>query len=406
VITYQYRARDKAGKLVQGFVEADSESALVIKLEQMGYIPVFIAQKAGDSGISKFFEKLRRSRVKFEDINIFTRLLFTLQKAGLPILSSLRAIKEQTINERLKEIIGQVASDVETGSALSFALEKHPQAFNNLYVNMVRSGEVSGRLSETLERLTILGEHDEVIRLQIKAALRYPVIVISAIIVAFLVLIAFVVPRYESLFSQFDAQLPLPTRILLGINYAVTKFWWMTLIFIGASIVLFQKLLHTPRGASWWYQLQLKVPVFGPLLLKLYMSRFSRITGILLSSGVPILQILELVEDSMNNGVVAQAVKKIKMSVNDGKGMLGPMKASQLFPPVVIQMVSAGEETGKLDELLIYVSEYYDSQVDYTIKNLVSLIEPFLILVMGCAVLLMALGIFLPMWNLMHLFSG
>ncbi len=403
--TYQYKARDKSGKLVQGVVEADSENALAVKLEQMEYTPILIKPKSGGANAHTLFDLFPIRRVKFSELNMFTRLLFTLQKAGLPMLASLRAIQEQTSNRHFKEIIGEIATNIEGGTTLSSVLEKYPHVFNNLYTNMVKSGESSGRLPEVLERLTVLGEHEEAMRLRIKAAMRYPTIVVVAIVIAFTVLITFVVPRYESMFSKFETDLPLPTQILLGLNYAVTKFWWVSLIVIGLLIVLIRKFLKTTKGAYWWSRLQLKLPVFGSLLLKLSMSRFCRITGTLLRSGVPILQILDLVSQSMGNAVISRTIKDIKESVNDGKGMSDPMKMSGVFPPVVIQMVAAGEETGKLDELLTHVSDYYDSQIDYTINNLVSLIEPLLILVLGCAVLMMALGIFMPMWNLMDLFQ-
>ncbi|MCK4882169.1 MAG: type II secretion system F family protein [Candidatus Omnitrophica bacterium] len=402
---YRYKARDKFGKLVQGIVEADSESALAVKLEKMEYIPILIKPKSGGSNARSFFDQLQVRRVKFSELNMFTRLLFTLQKAGLPMLTSLRAIYEQTSNQYFKEVIGEIATDIEGGTTLSAVLEKYPNIFNGLYTNMVKSGEISGRLPEVLDRLTVLGEHEETLRLRVKAAMRYPIIVVAVIVIAFLVLITFVVPRYEAMFSKFDTALPLPTQILLGLNYAVTKFWWLTIIVVGLSVFLFRKFIRTSKGKYWWGQLQLKLPVFGPLLLKLSMSRFCRITGTLLRSGVPILQILDLVSHSMSNVIISETIMDIKASVHDGKGMMDPMKMSGVFPPVVIQMVAAGEETGKLDELLTHVADYYDAQVDYTINNLVSLIEPLLIFVLGCAVLIMALGIFMPMWSMMKLFK-
>jgi type II secretory pathway component PulF len=404
--TYRYKARDKFGKLISGVVEAASENALVMQLEQKHCVTLQIVPIKKKEKTGHFLDRLKFGRVRFSDLNTFTRLLFTLQNAGLPILTSLHAIREQTLNPSFKGVIGEVAKDVEEGGKLSSALEKHPRVFNDLYVNMIHSGEISGRLPEVLERLAVLGEHDEAIRLRVKSALRYPAIVVAAIIIAFLILITYVVPRYESLFSKYDTKLPLPTLILLGLNYAITKYWWMSLLVIGALVFLIRYIIRTPKGSLLWNTLQLKIPVFGPLRLKLYMSRFSRITGTLLSSGVPILQILDLVSQSINNIIVSEAIKGIRESVNTGKGMLEPMKASGLFPPIVSQMVSAGEETGKLDTLLIHISEYYDAQIDYTINNMVALIEPLLILVMGSAVLGMALGIFMPMWNLMRLFKG
>jgi len=304
-----------------------------------------------------------------------------------------------------RDALSQITRDIEAGSNLANALFKHPKIFNSLYVNMIKSAEVSGRLDEALERLATLGEHEEKVRLRIKAASRYPLMVVFAIIIGFLILTTFVMPRFAKVFGQYNTQLPLPTLILLGVNYVIRNFWWL-IIFLAAGVVLaFNKFINTYKGRLLWDGLKLKVPVFGPLILKLTMSRFTRVTGTLLKSGVPVLQILELTAASVGNVVVANTINNIRKSVGEGRGILEPMKVSGMFPPVVIEMVAVGEETGKLDELLLHVSDYYDSQIDYTVSNLVSLIEPFLIFVLGLATLLMALGIFLPMWNLMNLFK-
>jgi type II secretory pathway component PulF len=253
--------------------------------------------------------------------------------------------------------------------------------------------------------LAALGEHEERIRMRIKAATRYPLIVVAAIVIGFLVLTAFVVPRFAQIYAQFTTALPLPTRILLWLHGAITKFWWLSILAIGAAVFIFNKFINTKAGRFWWDSLKLKAPVFGPLILKLSMSRFSRITATLLESGVPILRILDLAAGGAGNAIISRTIDNIKVSVTEGKGLAEPMKVSGMFPATVVQMVSVGEATGKLSELLINVSDYYDSQVDYTISNLASLIEPILIVVLGSVVLFMALAIFLPMWNLMSLFK-
>ena len=401
--SYQYKARDKFGKLIKGIMGADSEAAIAKKLKDLNLTPVVIEPAKRGSQINKIFLKFQG--VSPSDINMFTRQFYVLQKAGLPILSSLNALKSQLANKVLKDTISDIYRDIETGSSLSLALERHPETFSPLYVNMIKSGEVSGSLMQILERLTNLGEHEELIRMRVKAASRYPIIVVIAIIVGFLVLTTLVIPRFAGIFSQFKTELPLPTQILLGINFVVRKFWWLLIILAGIFSFLWYKFINSDRGRLFWDNLKLRVPIFGPLLVKLTMSRFARVTGMLMHSGIPLLQILDLSASSTGNVVISGAIKDIRVSVNDGRGMLEPMKQSGLFPAVVIQMVSVGEETGKLDELLLHVSDYYDAQVDYTINNLVSLIEPILISVLGLAVLFMALGIFLPMWNLMNLFK-
>lgn len=401
---YRYKARDQQAKLIEGVMSGDSENAVAQKLKQTGYLPVLITVTQSESGqLSHAFDRFQS--VKFSDINVFTRQLYTLQKAGLTLLASLNAVKEQANNQHFKTIIEQMIRDIEGGSSLSAAMTQHPKIFNPIYVNMIKAGEISGKLAEILERLAVLGEHDEKIRLKISAAVRYPLMVVCSIVIGFGVLVTVVIPKFSQLFLKFKTDLPVPTKILIFIHHAVVYYWWLVILIAIGVYFLFRNFVRTERGSYVWDGFKLSVPVFGPLLLNLIMSRFCRITGILLRSGIPILQILDLVAQGVGNAVVAKIIQDIKGHVNEGKGMLLPMKQSKLFPPLVTQMVAVGEETGRLDELLIHASDYYDSQVEYTISNLIVLIEPFLIFFLGIAVLLMALGIFTPMWNLMNLFK-
>ncbi len=402
MITYQYKARDKFGKLITGLMSGESEGIVADKLKEMGYIPVSIKEAQAPIAFGRFLDRFKG--LSSSDVNMFTRQFATLQRAGIPILSSLRALREEVTNKKFKDIIGQVGRDIEAGTSLSAAIEKQPLAFNPLYVNMIKSGEASGTLDQVLERLATLGEYEEKIRLRIKAATRYPIIVVMAIISGFLTLTTLVMPRFAKIYSQFAVVLPLPTRILLWLNFAITKYWWLLIILSGILIYAFKKFINSKGGRILWDNFKLKVPVFGPLVLKLIMSRFTRITGSLLKTGVPLTEILTLASGGVGNVIVARAIENIKKSVSEGKGFSEPMRISGMFTPTVIQMVSVGEQTGKLEELLLRVSDYYDSQAEYTINNLASLIEPALIFILGCAVLLMALGIFLPLWNLMNLF--
>jgi len=399
---YEYRARDKFGKPTSGILEASSERAAGSKLKQMGYTPISIRSEVEESELLKFFRRFQK--VRYTDLNIFTRQFVTLQKAGLPLLNSLTSLKDQTTSSVLKNALEVIIKDIEAGSSLSDALAKHPNVFSELYISMVRAGEISGLLDEVLERLALLGEQEEETKVRIRVATRYPIMVVCALAVGFLVLTTFVIPRFAKVFSQFEVQLPLPTRVLIGLNYAFTNFWILILAGLGLFIFGFYLFIRTSLGRFWLDSLKLKIPVFGPLFTKITMSRFARITGMLIKSGVPILEILDLVAKGVGNVVIARTITSIRSSVNEGEGMSEPMKASAVFPPAVVQMVAAGEATGKIDELLFYVSEYYDSQINYTIKNLTSLIEPILIFILGVAVLFVALGIFLPMWNLIKLF--
>lgn len=400
--TYQYKARDKFGKLINGLMTAESESIIAAKLKEMNYIPVSIKAAKMPGALGGFLDRFRK--VSLSDVNMFTRQLAALQRAVIPILSSLRVLREEAKNKNFKDILGRVIRDIEAGLSLSSALEKHPAIFNPLYVNIIKAAEASGTLEQSLERLAAIGEYEEKIRLRIKAATRYPIMVVVAIIIGFLILTTLVVPRFAKIYSQFTVALPLPTRILLWLNFAITKYWWLLIILVGILIYLFNKFINTLKGRILWDNFKLKVPIFGPLVLRLIMSRFTRITGMLMKSGVGLFEILDLARGGVGNVIVSRTIENIKKSVSEGRGLSEPMRISGMFTPTVMQMVSVGEQTGKLDELLLHVSDYYDTQVEYTINNLTSLIEPILIFILGCAVLLMALGIFLPLWNLMDLF--
>jgi MSHA biogenesis protein MshG len=402
--TYEYKARDKFGKSLTGVMNADDEAAVAAKLKDMGYTPISIKPEQKPEASFNILDRFR-VKVKESEVNIFTRQLAALQKAGIPLLLSLRTLGAEAGNKNFQDIIVQIGRDIEAGLTLSSAMEKYPAVFGSLYIAAMRAAEASGTLSETLERLAQLGDYEEKINLRIKAATRYPIFVIIAIVIGFFVLTTLVVPRFAKIYGQFNTALPLPTRMLLWLNYAITHYWWLMAIMAAGGFYGLNKFIQTKKGRVLWDRIKLKIPVFGPLTLKLSMSRFSRVSGELLKSGVGLFEVLELAAEGAGNVVIAREIKGIKQGVAEGKGLSEPMKASGFFPSIVVQMVAVGEQSGKLDELLIHVSDYYDSQVEYTVENLTSLIEPLLIFVLGCAVLFMALGIFLPMWNLMHLFK-
>jgi type II secretory pathway component PulF len=317
---------------------------------------------------------------------------------------SLGAIEKQLKNQYLKDVVREITSSVETGSSLSDAMEKHPKVFNELYVSMIRAGEAGGILDDILERLADLGEKELDTRNRIKSATRYPMIAFFVLCIAFTVVVTFVIPKFSSVFAQFKTDLPLPTRILLGLSSAFKKYWLIELAAIAGLFFWFRYVIRLERGKLIWDTVKLKVPVFGPILLMLIMSRLTRVMAILIRSGLPILQILDMVARTSDNAVIARAIGTITESVREGKGLTEPMRLTGIFPPIVLQMVSVGEETGKIDELLLSVSDYFDQQSDYQIKNLTVLIEPLFVVFLGIMVLIMALAIFLPMWNLSTLF--
>jgi len=404
VANFKYKIRDKHGRPSTGSIEGESRESVAGHFKQMGYMPIMIEEeKPGVKNIN-FIQKFL-NRISQEELIVFTRQLATLQRAGIAILVSLDSINEQVDNPYFKKIIKVITNDVESGKSFSDALSKFPSIFSNIYINMIRSGEAAGMLDDVLDKLANLLEYEQDIKMKVKQAIRYPMLVMITLSIAFPVLILFVIPKFSALFARFNTELPLPTKILIGLHFLLSHYWYLIILAIVAAVVAFRRFINTPSGRYAWDSIKLKVPVFGQLLSKISLSRFSRMTALLSSSGIPILSTLEIVKGSVGNMVIADSINNIIEGISQGKGMAEPMKLSGLFPGIVVQMVKIGEETGKMNELLLNVSDYYDSQVSYTVKNLTVLIEPILIFVLGIMVLIMALGIFMPMWDLISVFE-
>lgn len=399
---FKYKARDKYSKLVSGITSADNEESAAKKLQDMGYIPIGI-EEVHESQAGKIFKKLKR--VSSPDLSAFTRQLYSLQKAGIPLLSSLESLAKQTKSRHFRIIIEEIARNIRGGLNFSACLKQHPEVFDNVYVSMIRAAESGGNLVGILERLTGLIEQDIDTRSRIKAATRYPMLAFFVLCAGFLIVVSFVIPRFAAIYSQYNAVLPLPTRILIGISASLQKFWILYIVGLVGAIFAFFRFVNSKTGRPIWDNFKLKVPVLGELVSMLIMARFARVTAILIKSGVPILEVLDLVANTSGNVIIQRAIMNIKQSVNQGKGMSEPMKVSNIFPTAVVQMVAVGEQTGRVDELLTSVADYYDVESNYMIKNLTTYIEPALIFVLAIMVLTMALAIFLPMWNLIRIFK-
>jgi len=400
---YRYKARDKDGALHTGAMEAVRRDTVADQLAGKGFIPVLIEEETQSLLGPDFFQGL--TRVKPQDLIVLSRQLSTLVSAGIPFLSSLGTIEKQTENPRLRAAIVDVRRSVEAGSSFSDALARHPKIFSKMYVSMIRAGETAGILDDILERLALLAEHDADTRSRVKAAVRYPLIVVAAISAAFAFLVSFVIPKFASIFTRFKTELPLPTRILLGINYAVQHYWYLILLGIALIVGGVVWYLKTPQGRWLWDRMKLKLPVFGTLFTKVALSRFARVFGAMQKSGISMMLTLDIAAETAGNVVIARVVEEMRDNLREGKGLMGPMEASGLFPPLVLQMMAVGEETGRIDVMLNKVSDYYDMDVEYTLRNLSTMIEPILLLFVGGMVLFLALGIFLPMWDMLSLFK-
>ncbi len=334
-----------------------------------------------------------------------TRQLHVLQKAGVPLLSSLQALQTQLPSGALKRILRDVHHDLLEGRTFSQALGRYPRVFNPVFRGLIRVGEAGGLLEMVLQQLAQLFEWEIDLNHRLREALQYPIIVLCTLSAALTVMAVFVLPRFAQMFQSFHIALPLQTRLLILISEILTHYGWLIALLAITASVGGWLYLHTDKGRLRWQTMKLHLPILGPIFLQLAMSRFARVTAALNHSGVPILETLALASESVNNRYVKIKLDTVRHRVVAGASLAGALKSEPLFPPIVVQMVATGEETGRLDELLRSISDYYDQQVGYTMKKLITYIEPALLIVVGLGVLLMATAVFVPMWDLVKLFK-
>lgn len=401
---YYYRCRDKAGRVVSGEIMGTSQEEVSLNLTSLGYFPIYVTEKKKSFFRDYFLKFFRKKKVSLWEIGIYSRQLALLHKAGLTIISSLEALKEEQSNLKFKEVLAEIIEDIKRGKSLSEAMERYPSIFSPIYINMLKSAEISGRLTEILERLATFIDYEVNFRHRIKRALRYPFFVIVSLCIAFIIITSFVIPRFMNLYSQFSHSLPLPTQIMFFLSKIISRYWWVISIIFVASMVMVNIFIRSNKGRLFWDDLKLKIPLLGKLILKIIICRFCRISALLLKSGVNISQTIEMGSRIVGNLIVSSTLSNIKERLREGKSLSELMRASGMFSPIVIQMVDLGEKTGELENFLDYVANYYEIQIDYTLDNFVSLLEPILILGLGAIVLFMALGVFLPIWNIYSLF--
>jgi type IV pilus assembly protein PilC len=398
--TYDYKVRDRSGSLVTGQLVGDSETLVLSKLREMGLTPLTV--KKHTDGL-KMEINLRPGRVKLKDLSIFCRQFATMVNAGLPILRALAILGDQTANKELQKVLLQVRLDVEQGASLSGAMGKHPKAFSELFVSMIKAGETGGLLDTVLLQLADTMETEVELRRKIKSAMTYPVAVVVLVVLIMSAMLLFVVPQFKTIYASLGGELPLPTRVLLAASDSVRKYWYLVILFSVAFTIGLRRYKKTPSGRLNVDKLKLKTPVFGPLFHKVALARLANTLGMLLRAGVPILQALEIVKDTVNNKVIAFALEDVKSSVREGESIARPLSKHAVFPPMVVQMIAVGEETGAVDTMLDKVSEFYNSEVEATVDALTSLIEPLLIAVIGGAVGMAVIALYMPMFNIIKL---
>jgi type IV pilus assembly protein PilC len=401
VATFTYKARNRQGEIYQEQMEATDRMTVASQLRQQGLLVIDVKEQGvGQKDILEPFKK-----VKLGDLVVFSRQFATMINAGLPIVRSLYVLSEQTENPKFKEVVTAVRKDVEAGLALSEALEKHPKVFSRLYVEMVRAGETGGILDGVLLRIADQLEGDQELRRKVKSAMTYPTIVlILAILVASFMLL-FIVPVFARMFEDLGGTLPIPTRIAMGLSSVLTSLWGI-LLYAGmfAGVFGFLRWKNTENGRRIWGRLSLRIPFkIGDVIHKVVLARFARTLGTLSAAGVPILQALEITASSSGNWVVENALLKTRDAIRQGIPIYKPLEDETAFPPMVTRMIAVGEETGDVDGMLTKVAEFYESEVDSTVKALISIIEPLMIVVVGGIVGGIIIAMYLPMFKIFEL---
>jgi general secretion pathway protein F len=391
---FSYRATTTEGRIVEGVMDADGEAAVIASLRSQGYIPLSVqmgahgAAAGGGKGFSVNLSSLnsisfRRTRVRSRDLMIFTRELATLLQAGMPLDRSLQSLSSLTENDALKAIVSNVLTQVQEGKSLSDALGFHDSVFPPIYVNMVRAGEAGGVIETVLERLAEYLEKAEKVRDELKSAMTYPLILGVVGSGSILVLLTYVLPKFTVIFADIGAALPASTQFVMSMSDALQAYWWVVLATVAAVWAAFKRFTSNPAGLLKYHRTQLQVPLFGDLIRKVEVARFSRTLGTMLKSGVPLLQSLDIVRAVLSNTLISAAVEAVQKDVSEGKGLSGPLERTGVFPALSLQMVSVGEDTGRLDDMLLIVAEHYDQDVSNLLQRLMNMLEPAMLLIMG-----------------------
>jgi len=393
---YEYVVKDQTGKNTAGTIECADRSAVLEKLRNDNLI--IISLKEISAAPKKF--QMRKGKVKIDDVVIFSRQLATMVDAGIPILGSLDILAQQAESKRFKEILTMVRNDIEVGSSLSGAFAKHPRIFSSLYISMVKAGESSGMLDEILDRLATYLEKTAALQRKITSALVYPAVVTFMAFAITALLMIKVIPVFKTVFSGFGAALPAPTLVLIAISDVFRKYFILLLIVMAAAGYALNRYLNTKKGRLNFDKITLKLPVFGMLLTKVSVSKFTRTLSTLVKSGVPILSSLEVVAKTCGNSVFEAAIDEVRLGVREGESIARPLEKSKIFPPMVVKMIGVGEQTGQLEKMLSKVADFYDEQVDTTVGSLTSMLEPLIIAFLGIVIGTIVICMFMPIFKI------
>ena len=397
--SFRYKGRNGRGEAVAGLMEGASTDAVATQLFNLGITPIDIHGAKARSR-PMWLRELGRSRVDLTDLVLFCRQMHTLLKAGVPIMQSLKGLRDSTHNRTLAGVIGQLNEALDAGLDLTAAVRRHPKVFSTLFVALVQIGETSGTLDQSFLQLAGYLERDRETEQRVKSATRYPSFVVVALVIAVFIINIFVIPAFAHVYAGLHAQLPLATRILIASSRLTVRYWYDAVAAVVLTVLGVRAYVRTTGGRYRWHRLRLRLPIIGPILTRALLGRFARALAITIRSGVPLIQGLTVISRAVDNEYVAARILQMRDGIERGETLARAAQATQLFPPLVLQMVAVGEESGAIDSLMTEVAEYYEREVDYDLRNLSTAIEPLLVVAMGILVLILALGVFLPMWDL------
>ncbi|ONF44635.1 type II secretion system F family protein [Marinobacter lutaoensis] len=399
---FLYRGRDAQGGVHQGTLVAVSAEAAAAELMRKGITPLTIRPRPASPGASDWRQRLLpgRQTVTLDELIVFCRQMYALTRAGIPLIRTMRGLAETTRSPALARVLDDVTSRLEGGTTMATAMKAHPAVFSDLFVAMIHVGENTGMLDESFKRLSDILELERDTRRRLKQAMRYPTFVLVALLAALMIVNFLVIPKFAAVFDKLGADLPVLTQVLVGTSEFLLGYWYVVLFAVAGAAVLVRQWLRTPGGRLTWDRYKLRLPVMGNLLELITLSRFARNFATMLSAGMPITHALTVVADATDNAWIATHIKEMRLGIERGESLLRTARHSGMFTPLILQMIAVGEETGAVDDMLNHVADFYDEDVDYGLKRLAESIEPILIVAMGVLVLILALGVFLPIWDL------
>lgn len=405
--SFEYLVKDKTGKDLKGVQEADDSDALVKQLKTQGYLVIRVTEIKKTSSFLSVqagpvvkTQRGKSGKVKLDDLVVFARQMATLVAAGIPLIQSLDILASQVDKEQFRLVLRKMHTDVQSGKSLSEAMTSHQKIFSSLFIHMVRAGESSGRLEEILDRVAHYLEKSSALQKKVKSALMYPSVVsLMAFLITFFML-SFVIPKFATIFEGLNAKLPAPTQILINVSNYLAVNWWWVLGVIGGMVFFFMQVIRMPAGRFAWDSFTLKMPIFGPIIMKVAVSKFSRTLSTLVRSGVAILAALDIVSKTSGNARIEKVIVDLMGSVKRGETIAGPLDKSGIFPTMVVRMIAIGEETGELEAMLNKIADFYDAQVDAAVSGLTSLIEPLIIAFLGIVIGGIVIALFLPILTL------